>query len=211
MPSEIEGEPVCPDFELGAGRTPMRGSLRLPVMLTILDGKTPIMKTAVIGRRTEKEPSARTVLADVNEEYTVEWAQCENERAPRPVVLDRKAARDTVETSAYQCGTATPYKTESLVTKKGDLSSHKLVFAQPPKPECWVSEMPLAADAGAPDAAADAGEQDGAAGTAPAADPGASDAGVADAAVAPEASAKDAGRTGGGAKPAGTTKTKKAE
>jgi hypothetical protein len=208
MPSEIQGEPVCPDFQVGANRQTMRGSLRLPVVLTIHDGKTPVSKTFLTGRRIEKDTGTHTLLADDNVEYTVEWAQCENERAPRLVGPDRSASRTDADTIGYQCGTATAYKTDTLVTRKGDVASHKLVFVPPPKPECWVSELPQEAGEGAPDAGApaDAGEQATSSATEAAAAAGA-DGGAADAAAA-EPAVADAGLGDAAAAPAGATKKK---
>ena len=152
-PSDVTGEPVCSDYEVGAVRTKMQGSLRFPVMLTVLDGSTTVMRTMILGRRSEKEPVRRILLADSDEEYTVQWSQCENERAPRPVT----GGADVKEALKYECGKDEVYKTDKLVTKKGDMSTHTLAFVPPPKAECWMSDIPAgsAADAGA-DAGADA-------------------------------------------------------
>jgi hypothetical protein len=38
VPSALEGEPVCPDYEVGATRTKLQGGLRLPVTVTIVTG-----------------------------------------------------------------------------------------------------------------------------------------------------------------------------
>ena len=98
----------------------------------------------------------------------------------------------------YECGTAAPYKTEQLVTKKGDPGSHTLHFPAPPNTACWqsVAASP-AADAGAPDAggADDAGAaatDAGAEGDAGAGDAGDTDAG--------DAGTTDAGSDAGAAK-----------
>jgi hypothetical protein len=149
----VTGEPVCSDYEVGAVRTKMQGSLRFPVMLTVLDGSTTVMRTMILGRRSEKEPVRRILLADSDEEYTVQWSQCENERAPRPVT----GGADVKEALKYECGKDEVYKTDKLVTKKGDMSTHTLDFVPPPKAECWMSDIPAgsAADAGA-DGGADA-------------------------------------------------------
>jgi hypothetical protein len=215
MTSAIEGEPVCADYEVGVTRTKMQGSLRFPVMLTIKDGDTPVMKTMVLGRRSEADPHTRVVLSDSNEEYTVEWAQCENERASKPAV----GGSDSKDASRYECGNAAVYSSEKLVTKKGDAASHALKFAAPARPECWMSDAPAASpvDAGAPEAGPteDAGGQ--AAGDdagAPSDDAGA-DAG-ADAAAPVEAAADagtDAGADAGdkAKKDAADEKKKKAE
>ncbi|XYI02861.1 hypothetical protein ACMHYB_25165 [Sorangium sp. So ce1128] len=186
-PSPIEGEPVCPDFEIGATRAPMRGSLRFPVTLTVLDGKNPITRTTLTGRRSKDDPASRVLLADEDAEYELEWAQCENQRAPRA----RTLARDTKDTAEYACGNATVYKTDKLVTRKGDAASRTVRFAAPPKPECWESELPAAESPPALPAVPDLPQPD-----ASAAD--AEPAAAADAA-APGAGAADAGAAGAGA------------
>lgn len=195
VPSPIDGEPVCPDFEVGATHTKHQGSLRYPVKLAIRSGSTPVMTKVMLALRTPQDPPTRILLSDSNDEYTVEWSQCENERATRPVVGGARDRKD--ETAHYECGTATVYSSEKLVTKKGDLGTHALHFVAPPRPECWTSDVPAApppspaadTDAGAPvEAAADAGA---------ASDAGAAtDAGaVTDAGSAADAGAKaDAGK-----------------
>ncbi|MEZ4297978.1 MAG: hypothetical protein R3B70_23680 [Polyangiaceae bacterium] len=189
LTSPIEGEPVCADIEVGAARVQMTGGLRFPVQVTIKRGDTVSFKTTVLGRRTAKELATRILLSDDDEKYTVEWGQCENERAPSPV---EGKGRDTKGSAHYECGTAAVYKTDELVTKKGDPKSHVITFAPPPNPACAESNAPPAADAGAPDAGsepADAG--------APDAEAAAEDAGDADSGAA------DGGDTGSGAADAG--------
>jgi hypothetical protein len=171
VPAPVEDLPVCPDFVVG--HTKMEGSLRHPVRLRVLDGKTQVSKIVISGLRKPDDPKPRTFIADDNAEYNIEWAQCGNERAPRSVAdvahdtgkgKDKQRESDT----AYDCGDATVYKTEKLVTKKGDKGSHTVHFAVPPNPACWVSDAAAtapqkqgAADAGAPEpAAADAGATD---------------------------------------------------
>lgn len=187
IPSPIEDEPVCADVKLGAARTEMIGGLRHPVRVRILDGKSQILKLVLGGKRTPNDPSPRTLIADDSDEYTVEWAQCENERAPRPVdkgpkPKDQKSAEKSAranESAAYECGEAVVYKTEKLVTKKGDAASHVLKFMTPPKAECWMDDAPPPALL-APPAAPDAGAPPTEAAALPAADAGAaSDAGPA--------------------------------
>ncbi|WP_437820029.1 hypothetical protein [Sorangium sp. So ce1078] len=198
-PSPIEGEPICADFEIGATRAPMRGSLRFPVTLTVRDGEDPITRTTLTGRRTKDDPASRILLADEDAEYEIEWAQCENERAPRA----RTLARDTKDTAEYACGNAAVYKTDKLVTRKGDAASRTVRFAAPPKPECWESELPPALPAPSPDAGADPAPADaGAAEPAATADGGAVDGGAAGA-VDAGATPVDAGapRDGGAAPP----------
>jgi hypothetical protein len=140
----------------------MTGSLRFPVQLRILDGKTVAMKIVLSGKRLPEDALAHTFIADDNADYTVEWGQCENERAPSPVAEGHgklHAPRPQREgESTYECGEAQVYKTDKLVTKKGDPTSHALTFIAPPKPECWVGDAPApanaASDAGAPEAGA---------------------------------------------------------
>ncbi|XXX81739.1 hypothetical protein WMF30_23555 [Sorangium sp. So ce134] len=191
-PSPVEGEPICPDFEVGATRAPMRGSLRFPVTLTVRDGKEPITRATLTGRRSKDDPASRILLSDEDAEYELEWAQCENERAPRA----RTLARETKDTAEYACGNATVYKTDKLVTRKGDAASRTVHFAAPPKPECWESELPPAAPAPSPDAGAEPAPADAAAAEPAAADGGAVDAGTVD------GGAVDAGARGATAAPA---------
>ncbi|WP_437627116.1 hypothetical protein [Sorangium sp. So ce1151] len=185
-PSPIEGEPVCADFEIGGTHAPMRGSLRFPVTLTVRDGKNPITRTTLTGRRSNDDPASRVLLADEDAEYELEWAQCENQRAPRA----RTLTRDTKDAAEYACGSATVYKTDKLVTRKGDAASRTVRFAAPPKSECWESELPAAETPPALPAAPDLPQPDAsAAEPAAAADGGAAgasaDAGAAGASAAP--------------------------
>jgi hypothetical protein len=187
----------------------MRGGLRQPVRVTVLDDGDVVTRVLVYGRRTEADPSRRLVLPDADAEYTVEWGQCENERASEPL----KGKPNEREAAGYDCGNSPAYKTDKLVTKKGDRSPHPLAFVPPPKPECWVDERPPeeAADAGAPDASDDAAAAPTAnadAGTAPdAAADAATDAGApTDAGAADAAAPADAGKPGGDAGAAKTDK-----
>ncbi|WP_049949563.1 hypothetical protein [Sorangium cellulosum] len=190
-PSPVEGEPICPDFEVGATRAPMRGSLRFPVALTVRDGKDPITRATLTGRRSKDDPVSRILLADEDAEYELEWAQCENERAPRARTLSRES-KDAAE---YACGNATVYKTDKLVTRKGDAASRTVHFAAPPKPECWESELPAAAPAPSPAAVPEPAPADASA------EPASADGGAADAGAG--ATSADAGAPrGSGATPA---------
>lgn len=176
IPAPIEDEVVCPDFE--SGHASMEGGLKFPVRLRVMDGKRPVFRIVLTGRRHAGDPAPRSYIADDNEKYTVEWAQCANERAPRvalPAGHTKKAheAPPIPDSTDYECGEATVYKTVPLVTKKGDRASHNLAFAPPPNATCWTSPSAAAkrdgevADAGAPDAgdgALDAGAPDAAQG-----------------------------------------------
>jgi hypothetical protein len=117
----------------------------------------------------------------------VEWAQCNNPRAPRTVTeaaqsaKAREKAKDKDnEGTAYECGEVSVYKTETLESKKGDRASHVITFVPPPNAACWEGDaLPThpAANAGAaPDAGGPAAAED--AGAAAAADAGAVDAGA---------------------------------
>lgn len=158
VPSPVDGEPICGDFEVGATHAKMRGGLRFPVRLSIAEGKTPVMKTTIVGLRVASDTPTRILLPDTDGEFSIEWAQCENERATRPIEASkdpRKEAmheREAKDATAYECGTATVYKTESIKTRKHDIGSHALSFAAPPKLDCWQSEAPVvqAMDAGVP-------------------------------------------------------------
>lgn len=192
IPAPLDGLPVCPDFE--AGHTKMEGSLRHPVRLRILDGKKQIGKIVILGLRKAGDPSPRTFIADDNDEYNLEWAQCSNVRAPRTAAdaaRETGKAKDRIPESdtVYECGEATVYKTDKLVTKKGDAASHVVKFIPPPDLTCWTGppapppEPSAAPDAGAPAPAAvvdaDAGSADAGSSDAGAAATGATDAGAA--------------------------------
>jgi hypothetical protein len=140
----IEGEPVCADFTVGAGKTPMRGALQFPVELRILDGKAQMQRVVISGKHPDDEKPSHTYLPDDNATYTVEWAQCSNEWAPKSPTHHAplpKGAPRPKEDGAYECGEAKPYKTDKIVTKKHDPRSHVLAFVAPPKPGCWVSDV----------------------------------------------------------------------
>lgn len=201
-PSVVEGEPVCPDFEIGATRAKMRGSLRFPVQVTIHEGDTVLSTAVLFGRRQQGAQASRVLVPDDNGEYEVRWTQCENERAPRPI---GKTKDNTAEVAEYQCGSGAVYKTEKITTKRGDAASRQLTFPMPPKTECWVSETqatPEVTDAGAPPPAEDAGVDAGA-GTDLATDAGAGTNAGADASAEPADAGADAAADAAAAKDAG--------
>ncbi|MEO5730264.1 MAG: hypothetical protein ABI134_10485, partial [Byssovorax sp.] len=109
IPAPIEGEPVCTDIEIGAAHSKMIGGLTYPVRLRILDGKNVMMKMIISGKRTPAEPPAHTLLPDDNAEYELEWAQCDNVRAPRPEEPAVKSHRSSKDVTAYDCGDAKVY------------------------------------------------------------------------------------------------------
>lgn len=196
-PEPITGEPICPDYEVGA--TKMQGSLRFPVSLVIKEEETLLSRSTLVGLRDAKATKSHALLRDEDAEVTLEWAQCENQRAARAVA----AGRDAKDATAFECGKATVYKTEKLTMRKGDPASRTIRFAEPPDATCWTGDAPpapAAADAGAP-SIADAGTAETDAGT------DTSDAGTqgADAAAPPA----DAGGADPGAAGADAGKTKK--
>lgn len=145
VPSPIQGEPVCPDFEVGAVRsTRMRGGLRFPITVTLRQGKSVVSHAVLEGLRANDARPTLVSLPNGNESYIVEWAQCENEQAPRPVVGDhtRKGAPEARAATPYECGKPVPYKTDQLITKKGDLATHALTLPPPPMPGCWTGDAP---------------------------------------------------------------------
>ena len=158
IPAPIDDEIVCGDFEMGAARTKMEGSLQYPVRLRIMDGKSTIMKVVLPGLRTPDSPRAKSLIVDDDNAITLEWAQCENERAPRPAPEgpEKKPGKDkdrpSRDVTHFECGDAKVYKTEELHTKKHDPASHVIHFATPPNAACWTSEVPTTTspDAGTP-------------------------------------------------------------
>jgi hypothetical protein len=149
LSSTITGDPVCADYSIGAGGAKLRGGLRFPVRVTILDDDDPVTKVLIYGKHSEGDPSPKLVLPDKDAEYKVDWAQCPNERATLPVNATKAKSLRTDAATAYDCGEAVSYKTATLVTKKGDPASHALKYEAPPKPECWMDTKPEeAVDAG---------------------------------------------------------------
>jgi hypothetical protein len=143
IPGDVKGEPTCRDFELGATREKMQGGLRFPVQVTVKEGSSVQAKALVLGLRGEGATPTRFMLPDGNSEFDVEWAQCPNERAPRPITGapsgKDKSQRDA---AAYECGEPKVYKTDKLVTRKHAPESHTVVFAAPPNDACWTAELP---------------------------------------------------------------------
>jgi hypothetical protein len=153
VPAPIEGLPVCADFS--SGKAKMEGGLRYPVRLRILDGKTVLFKMVLGGLRHADDPKPRTLLADDNAKYTVEWAQCSNERAPVSATEATKStkARDHEhkeqvrehEGTSYDCGDPKVYKADGVLEiRKGDRASHVVTFVAPPDTTCWAGDPPAA-------------------------------------------------------------------
>ncbi len=178
----------------------MRGGLRYPVRVTVLDDDDTVAKPLIYGKRSEGDPSPRVALPDKNAEYKVQWGQCVNERATVPASLSKGKSLRTDSATSYDCGETKVYKTDTLITKKGDAASHALAYQPPPVPECWADTTPVdaAADAGAPDAmpsaadVADAATADAEATDASAVDAEAADASATDASSVEDAAAKKA-------------------
>jgi hypothetical protein len=131
VPTPLAFEPECGDYKGKDGRQ-MLGGVRVPVVMTIRDGKTEVQRAAFFG---VKATRTQILLPDTDAEYTVEWAQCANRRPERPL----EAGPDP----AWRCGEAGVYKTDKLVTRKGDLSTHALRYALPPDATCWIGDVAL--------------------------------------------------------------------
>ncbi|MFT3772447.1 MAG: hypothetical protein QM820_44200 [Minicystis sp.] len=133
VPSPIEDEEICGDYESTSGEK-MAGGMRVPVQLSVLAGRKPVFATTLRGLRDPKAPKTQIMLPDADAEYTVEWAQCATPQPARKL----KEGPDP----AYQCGAAKVYKTEKLVTKKGDEKSRSVRFALPPDATCMIGALP---------------------------------------------------------------------
>jgi hypothetical protein len=160
IPAPIEDIPLCPDFTIG--HTKMAGSLRYPVRLRVLDGKTLLFKTVISGFRHANDPRPQSYIADDSAKYTVEWAQCSNPRAPHaasePPTGPKAHEKAREGEGSYECGEATVYKADGiLTTRKGDKASHVIKFLPPPNPACWVDEAGPIPDVDAGTAPIDAG------------------------------------------------------
>jgi hypothetical protein len=157
----VDGEPVCPDFDIGASQTKMKGGLRKPIRVTVLDDGDPVSTRILLGRRTTDDAPAKLSVEDDDKIYEVEWAQCANERAPKP--LKAETTRTNSETATYACGEAKSYAKSKLEVKAGNVASRSISFVAPATPECWSDTAPPATspepagDAGATEPADDAG------------------------------------------------------
>jgi hypothetical protein len=133
VPSPLIDEEMCPDYE-SATHVKMSGGMRVPVVLTLLDGKKPVFTTMLRGLREPTLPKTQIMLPDADAEYTVEWAQCAAKQPERP-------AKDGPD-PAYKCADPRVYKTDKLVTKKGDAASRSLRYALPPDATCHIGVLP---------------------------------------------------------------------
>ncbi|NUO47876.1 MAG: hypothetical protein HOV80_03365, partial [Polyangiaceae bacterium] len=80
-PAVIKEETECEGFDQGGQR--MKGSLKKPVRLRVMRGDEVVVTQMLYGIQDAKHPT-RFLLPDDNEEYSLEFAQCSNERAPHP-------------------------------------------------------------------------------------------------------------------------------
>jgi hypothetical protein len=143
VPAYVEDEPICADFSLGAAGTKMKGGLRKPVKVQVMNGDSVESERILLGRRTAEDEKARVVVEDDDERYTIRWSQCENERAPRRVGEGKPDPRDAV--GGYSCGEAKVYQEVPLEVREGDPASRTIRFVAPPAPECWTDALPSAA------------------------------------------------------------------
>jgi hypothetical protein len=184
LPSLVKDEPVCEPYSLGP--TAMKGGLRHPIRLRVLDGDSAVA-TVMLSGVPKAGPPTRFLLPDSNVEYTLEWTQCSDERAPAALTASADKLRGEASTH-YECGDAKPYATVKFSTKKGDASTHELPMAPPPDPSCWSG------GSGAPAPTASASASAAPSADAPADGPAPEDsaAASASASAAPEASASAA-------------------
>ncbi|MEQ9318198.1 MAG: hypothetical protein RIF41_03525 [Polyangiaceae bacterium] len=145
---DVQGEPICADFELGSTKTQMKGALRLPVKATILEDDEPRWERILLGKRSAADVDSKFVVPDTDEDYVVRWAQCENVFAPKRT--DEGVDPNAKRGGGYSCGEATPYKDVELKIEGGNPASRVIQWQAPPVPECWAStELDPAATASA--------------------------------------------------------------
>jgi hypothetical protein len=130
----VEGEPVCADFQLAGSDSKMKGSLRRPVKVTVLEDNDVRWERVLLGKRTAEDAGSRFVVEDDNETYTVRWAQCSNVFAPKRVDKEGRAADNT---SNYSCGDASVYKEEKLEVRSGEANTRVIHWVAPPEAGCW--------------------------------------------------------------------------
>jgi hypothetical protein len=143
-PALVKEETVCPSFEQGGQK--MRGGLKKPVRLRVLEGEDVVATVMLYGVPDERHPT-RFKLPDKDEEYSLEFAQCTNERAPHP----EETKSEAKGSSAYVCNEPAVYQTLKHSTKRGEASSMELPFPAPPDVTCWrgTSAAPAASAASA--------------------------------------------------------------
>jgi hypothetical protein len=128
--SHVDDEAVCVDYEVASTHTKMHGGLRQPVFLLIHEGDKHVVTQVFSGLHDSRGSKTTIMLPDANAEYTVEWSQCEKRVGPFPA---------TQVEPKIECD-AKVFKTDKLVTKKGDAASHALKFPIAPEAGCWLDE-----------------------------------------------------------------------
>ena len=131
---EVKGEPVCADFQLGGADGLMKGSLRRPVQLSVMDGDDVRWQRVLLGRRHESDPVSKFVVEDDDGTYAIRWAQCANVFAPK---RDDDVKGPPQMGAGYNCGEATVYKEVELKVVAGDPASRVIEWQPPPDTTCW--------------------------------------------------------------------------
>jgi hypothetical protein len=130
VPSPIDDETVCNDYEIVATHAKMHGGMRRPVVLTVLADKKVVGQKILTGLNGQKAAKSMIPLPDADAEYQLDWAQCSGRLGPYPM----EQGVPTIECDAPV------YKTEKLVTKKGNAASRVIKFVLPPEAGCWLDE-----------------------------------------------------------------------
>ena len=137
----LDGEPVCPDFELRGTHSKRKGALKHPVKVTVLDGKTTVSERVALGKRNASDPASVLVVQDENETYTVRFAQCGNEFAPQPLdAVVEKEARLRDDHTSYECGEGKLFKEIAVVVKKGKPATRRIPWQSPPEAACLTGD-----------------------------------------------------------------------
>ncbi len=129
VPYTFEGEPVCADFAINGGEL-LRGGLKRPLHVAFKSGSEVVARVVLVGLRTPGEGATPILLPDADAEYEVEWAECENERAPG--VASKNKPFDT----KFECGAFKPYGSSKLTTKKGE-TKRTIPVTAPEQIGCW--------------------------------------------------------------------------
>jgi hypothetical protein len=130
-PALVKDEIVCPGFEHGGQK--MRGGLKQPVRLRVMDEDEVVATVMLFGVPDDKHPT-RFLLPDKEQEYNLEFAQCQNVRAPQPEEAAKGASKGAVQ---FVCNDPAVYTTVKHTTIKGDAASKEIVFPAPPVADCW--------------------------------------------------------------------------
>jgi hypothetical protein len=138
-PALVKEETVCAGFEQAGQK--MRGGLKKPVRLRVMEDDEVVATVMLFGIADSKHPT-RFLLPDTDKEYSLEFAQCANDRAPQPEEKDQKNASKAGGVK-FECNEPAVYSTVRHETKKGEPASMEIPFPVPPNAECW--EGPAAA------------------------------------------------------------------